>query len=132
MKKTTRTTTEDVWECETCGSQYNNKDDYGKWCIFHCPKHGEFCNDGLNNCGLYRVTERKRSGTAICCPICGWIAIEDQTDEYDKRKGELPQTEREKKSLKWGQDFILSDSHNFSGSPSYKRLKAWKEKNDVL
>jgi len=129
MKKTTRTTTEDVWECETCGMQHNN-DFGGKWCIFHCPKHGEFCNDGLNNCGLYRTANGK--GPRICCPICGWATLENSADEYDKRKGELPQTETDKKSLKWGQDFILRDPHNLSGQPSYKRLKAWKERKDVL
>jgi len=126
MKETTRTTTEDVWECEICGMQYNNKDDNGKWCIFHCPEHGEFCNNGLNNCGLYR-TVNNGGGMKACCPICGWVAIDDWTDEYDTRKGELPQAETDKKSLKWQQDYILKDPHNNSGFASYKRLKAWKE-----
>jgi len=128
MKKTTRTMTEDVWECETCGMQHN--DDFGgKWCIFHCPKHGEFCNDGLQNCGLYRTVEGKR--TQACCPICGWIAIDDWTEEYDKRKGVLPQSQADKKSLEREQDRVLNDPHNNSGFMSYKRLKAWKEKQNI-
>jgi len=128
MKKTTRTTTEDVWECETCGMQHNY-DFGGKWCIFHCPEHGEFCNDGLRNCGLYRFVREK--GRKACCPICGWVTLENSADEYDTRTGELPQFVTEEKSLKEEQDFVLSDPHNNSGSPSYKRLKAWKEKQNI-
>jgi len=128
MKKTTRTMTEDVWECETCGHQHNN--DYGgKWDIFHCPEHGEFCNDGLKNCGLYRTVNEK--GKKACCPICGWATLEVWNKEYDERKGELPESVLDKMSLKREQNYLFENAFNFSGSPSYKRLKAWTEKQNI-
>lgn len=128
MKATTITTTEDAYQCEICGHKHTDEWS-GKWAIFHCPRHGEFCNDGLNNCGIYREVEG-RKGIRICCPICGWVAKDDwrekydekgEVEIYDKRTGTLPKTEKELKSFYRRQDFVLGDRNN-GGMMSYRRL----------
>jgi len=120
MKETTITTTEDAWQSEVCGHEHTDEWD-GKWAIFHCPLHGEFCNDGLHNCGLYRYVEsRERVGS--CCPVCGWVAIDGLREDYDNRKGKLPKTEKELKSFYRDQDYVLEHPEGFSGMMSYRRL----------
>ncbi len=136
MKETTITTTEDAWQCEVC--RHEHTDEWGgKWAIFHCPLHGEFCNDGLHNCGLYRYVE-SHGRDQICCPICGWVAKDDWTEKYDERKdekglfkmvevydkrtGTFPKTEKELKSFYRDQDYVLQHPEGFSGMMSYRRL----------
>ena len=120
MKETTVTTTEDAWQCEVCGCKHTNEWG-GKWAIFHCPRHGEFCNDGLKNCGLYRYVESHKKDQT-CCPICGWTTIDRWTEKYDERKGEFPKTEKELKSFYWNQDWVLKNRICFSEMMSYRRL----------
>lgn len=128
MKKTTITTTEDAWQCEVCGTRHINEWG-GKWAIFHCPKHGEFCNDGLGNCGLFRYVE-KFGRDRICCPICGWSPNEDWAEKYDdrnneiydKRTGTFPKTEKELQSFHKAQDWIFKYPKVYSGMMSYRRL----------
>ncbi len=123
MKKTTTTMTKDVWICETCGRGYTSEE-YGKWVIYHCPEHGEFCNDLLKHCGLFRMINKKR---VPCCPICGWATTENYAKEYDERKGKLPETKKEKESLKWEQCHILSNPVCYAGYKCYERLKKMEE-----
>ena len=78
---------------------------------------------------LFRIVEEgineKRTS---CCPICGWATRESYAEKYDERKGKLPQTEKEKNSLKWEQYYILDNPVCHSGYKCYERLKNWKEK----
>ena len=120
MKEKEITITKTVWECETCGTQHE-EDGGGKWAIFHCPEHGEFCNDGGQRCGLYRFMEKTNSGK-ICCPICGWSPFKNYTKEYDLRKGSKPKTVVEKKSFRMEQQFTLKYPQAYSGYMSYKRM----------
>ena len=116
----------EAWQCEACGRKHTIEW-HGKWSIFHCPEHGEFCNTGLNTCGIFRYSEfHKRE---VCsCPICGWVAIEERSEVYDNRIGKEPETEKEKQSFLKEQDKLISYPHGNSGYSSYKRINKHIEK----
>lgn len=126
MKKTTVTI--DAYECETCGHKHT-EDWYGKWSIFHCPEHGEFCNDGGGGyCCLFRYLEGR--GDRASCPICGWTAIESYSEKYDERQGKKPRTEKEIESFKKAQKRIMDGHHIYSGYPAYKRIVEFKRRSN--
>lgn len=118
MQEKIETISRKVFICDTCGMSYP-EDDFGKWAIFHCPEHGEFCNDGCYRCGIYREVEGK-VGMYACCPICGWCSLEDDGDVYDDRKGSIPKTEKEIKSFQHSQDYVLQ---HIKDGISYKRIR---------
>jgi len=126
MKKITKpeTTIETRWQCETCNNGYTDKRK-----IVCCPEHGEFCYDGDDRCSLSREVQDKDDKTqtwpVYCCPICGWV----EPDMYDKGKGRLPRTKKEKASLREIQKWILNNSVKYSEYASFKRLKIEALKN---
>lgn len=65
-----------------------------------------------------------------CCPICGWAVIQEYTEKYDDRKGEVPKTEKEINSFKKAQEYLMGDAHNNSGYISFKRIEAHRQKKD--
>lgn len=119
MKEKEIKITKTVWECETCKT-YHEEDGGGKWFVFHCPEHGEFCNDGGGRCGLYRLVE-KVTNHRICCPICGWSVFKNYAEEYDSREGAKPETARKKESFYKEQQSILKYPQAYSGCTSFKR-----------
>lgn len=119
MKEETRTKIEKVWVCDTCGKAHY-EDWYGKWSIFHCSQHGEFCNAGVESCGIFRYKESHHSDL-ISCPICGWSTNDSYNKEpYDSREGDIPRTEKEIQSFQRQQEYILK--HTGLGYISHDRI----------